>query len=137
MKIPKIGFLKLVFITGGLLFMFFTVHRLVSVPSYTEGLETSQFQTEKIRNGSLEIKVSCTGTLAAVGTVEVGTQVSGTIAKVLVDYNDRVTKGQIIAVLDLDPFNAAVDKAKSAVIKSKALFKQAMALSSNPLKRLS
>lgn len=75
----------------------------------------------------MENTVSCTGTLAAVGTVDVGNQVSGTVKQVLVDYNDQVKKGQILAELDLDLFHADVNTAKASVIRATALFKQAEA----------
>ncbi|MEJ2699089.1 MAG: hypothetical protein P8Z70_05440 [Desulfuromonadales bacterium] len=50
------------------------------------------FQLAQVHRGTLETLVSSTGTLAAVETVDVGTQVSGTIARLAVDYNDRVKK---------------------------------------------
>jgi HlyD family secretion protein len=71
--------------------------------------------------------VSCTGTLQAVGTVAVGTEVSGTIEKVLVDYNDRVKKGQILAQLDLELFQAEAAKARGEVLRARALLRQAEA----------
>ena len=129
MKVVKIGvnFLKLALMFGGILFIILTVHRFLVASSYQEIPDASQFRMEKIKRGSIENTISCTGTLSAVGTVEVGTQVSGTIKKVLVDYNDRVTKGQILAELDLDTLNAAVDAADASVIKANALYKQATA----------
>ena len=129
MKVVKIGvnFLKLALMFGGILFIILTVHRSLVASSYQEIPDASQFRMEKIKRGSIENTISCTGTLSAVGTVEVGTQVSGTIEKVLVDYNDRVTKGQILAELDLDTFNAAVDAADASVIKAGALYKKATA----------
>jgi HlyD family secretion protein len=73
------------------------------------------FQTVAVSRGGFERTVSSTGTLAAVETVTVGTEVSGTVEKVLVDYNDRVTKGQVLAFLKPDLFNAAVADAQGAV----------------------
>ncbi len=58
------------------------------------------FQVAEVHRGTLETLVSSTGTLAAVETVDVGTQVSGTISRLAVDFNDRVKKGQVLAVLD-------------------------------------
>ena len=129
MKAVKIGIklLKLLLMAGGVLFMILHAQRFwveTSQRDYPEGLP---FRVEEIKRGSMENTVSCTGTLSAVGTVEVGTQVSGTIKKVLVDYNDRVTKGQILAELALDLFKAAVDTAKASVISAQALYKQAAA----------
>jgi HlyD family secretion protein len=129
MKVVKIGikFLKPALMACGVLFIILTIHQSLVASSYQEIPDASQFRMEKIKRGSIENTISCTGTLSAVGTVEVGTQVSGTIEKVLVDYNDRVTKGQILAELDLDTFNAAVDAADASVIKAGALYKKATA----------
>jgi len=80
----------------------------------------SGFQTTPLTRGTLELTVSSTGTLAALETVEVGTEVSGTIEKVMVDYNSEVTKGQVLAILKQDLFTAAVDEAKADVIKAEA-----------------
>ena len=78
------------------------------------------FQTAVVSRGTLERTVSSTGTLAALETVEVGTEVSGTIEKVLVDYNSEVKKGQVMAILKQDLFTAAVDEAKAEVAKAQA-----------------
>jgi len=53
-----------------------------------------------VETGSNHATVSATGSLSAVRTVEVGTQVSGQIAAVYVDFNARVKKGQLIASID-------------------------------------
>ena len=81
----------------------------------THEVSSTTYQTATVRHGSLELTVSSTGTLAAVETVIVGTEVSGTVAKVLVDYNDQVTKGQVLAILKPDLFNAAVAESQGAV----------------------
>jgi len=129
MKAVKIGIklVKLLLMACGVLFIIHHAQRFSVEPSHRNQLEALRFQVEEIKRGSMENTVSCTGTLSAVGTVEVGTQVSGTIKKVLVDYNDRVVKGQILAELDLDLFKAAVDTAKASVISARALYKQAAA----------
>lgn len=81
----------------------------------TEESAGNNFQTVAVSRGSLELTVSSTGTLAAVETVVVGTEVSGTVEKVLIDYNDQVSKGQVLAVLKPDLFNAAVADAQGSV----------------------
>ena len=78
------------------------------------------FQSARVHQGTLETLISSTGTLAAVETVDVGTQVSGTIARLAVDYNDRVKKGQVLAELDPSLFRAAVGDAEATVLKAKA-----------------
>ena len=129
MKLLKIGmkFLKLALMTGGVLLICLYIQRALAEPSYQGAPKSSQFRIEEIKTGSIKNTISCSGTLSAVGTVEVGTQVSGTIKKVLVDYNDRVTKGQILAELNLDTLNASVAAADASVIKSRALYRQATA----------
>ncbi|MDX2495692.1 MAG: efflux RND transporter periplasmic adaptor subunit, partial [Desulfuromusa sp.] len=88
---------------------------------------TPLFKFAQVARGNLEIIVSSTGTLAAVETVEIGTQASGTIDQLMVDYNDQVKKGQVLAVLDQSSFNASVKNAKAGVLKAQAELKQAEA----------
>jgi HlyD family secretion protein len=83
------------------------------------------FQLAQVQRGTMESLVASTGTLAAVETVDVGTQVSGTIARLAVDYNDRVKKGQILAVLDQALFKATVGEAEATVAKARAQLSQA------------
>ena len=78
------------------------------------------YQTAAVRRGVLERTVSSSGTLAAVETVTVGTEVSGTIEKVLADFNDKVHKGDILAVLKQDLFAAAVAEAQASIDRAAA-----------------
>lgn len=55
-----------------------------------------EYTYTSIKNGNIETIVSSTGALEAINTVEVGTQISGTISKIYVDYNDKVKAGQFI-----------------------------------------
>ena len=80
----------------------------------------STYQFAEVTRGSVENVVSGTGTLSAVGTVEVSTQVSGTLARVLVDYNDTVRSGQLLAELDSDMFEASVRDAAASVDRTRA-----------------
>lgn len=79
----------------------------------------------QISRENLEVIVSSTGTLAAVETVEIGTQVSGTIDKLMVDYNDTVKKGDVLAVLDQSLFQVSIQNAKAGLLKAQAELKQA------------
>jgi len=85
------------------------------------------FKLNKITRTNFEQTISSTGTMEAVGTVDVGTQTSGTIAKVYVDYNSIVKKGQVLAELDDSLFIAEVNNAKASLIKAKAALKKAKA----------
>ena len=79
----------------------------------------------EVKRGDLENFVSSTGTLSAVGTVEVGTQVSGIIDQVFADFNDNVKKGQILAVLDTTLLAVTIRDAQAGVLRSNALYEQA------------
>ncbi len=85
----------------------------------------SQFQLGEVTRGDLENTVSSTGTIEAVTTVEVGTQVSGIISKILADFNDRVHKGQILAVLDTIPLRTQVLDAEARVEQDRSQLEQA------------
>ncbi len=95
------------------------------VVSRRNGDKAGQYELVAIERGDLENVITGTGTLSAVGTVEVGTQVSGTIDHVLVDFNDRVEKGQVLAVLDTTMLSAAVRDADAGVLRSRAQYEQA------------
>ncbi len=85
-----------------------------------------RYEFVEIEHGDIENVISSVGTLSAVGTVEVGTQVSGTIDKVLVDYNEHVREGQILAVLDATQLLASVRDAEANVLRAQAQYDQAV-----------
>lgn len=94
---------------------------------FTRGDDTSarSYRFVTLEEGPLESVVSSTGTLDAVTTVQVGTQVSGIINKINVDFNDDVRKGEIIAQLDTALLSSAVDEASAAIARSEAQMNQA------------
>ena len=79
-----------------------------------------EYYTAKIENGEIKQVVEATGTINAVITVQVGSQVSGTISRLYVDFNSRVKKGQIIAQIDPALFNGALSQAKADLENAKA-----------------
>lgn len=83
-----------------------------------------RYTLTKIDRGDLEAVVSSTGTLSAVTTVQVGTQVSGRIAKIFTDFNKSVKKGELLAMLDTSSLLMAVSEAESSYAKAKAQLKQ-------------
>jgi HlyD family secretion protein len=83
------------------------------------------FKFEVLKRGDIKNVVSSTGTLSAVGTVAVGSQISGTVEKVLVDYNAKVKKGQLLAVVDKTMLEASVRDTEASVAKSQAQLNQA------------
>jgi HlyD family secretion protein len=83
-----------------------------------------RYTMTQIDRGDLEALVSSTGTLSAVTTVQVGTQVSGRIAKIYTDFNQAVKKGELLAMLDTSSLQMAVSDAESSYDKAKAQLKQ-------------
>jgi HlyD family secretion protein len=79
-----------------------------------------QYKTLKIERGSIVSTVSATGTLNAVVTVQVGTQVSGTLSKLYVDFNSPVRKGQAIAQIDPALFLSAVQQSRGNALNAEA-----------------
>lgn len=90
-----------------------------------------KFKTEAITEGDIVSTVTATGTVNAVTTVQVGTQVSGTIKKIYVDYNSPVKQGQLIAEIDPTPFEAQVDQARANLAAAKANVEKAKATLDN------
>lgn len=86
-----------------------------------------KFGTEKVVKGDIVMTVTATGTVNAVTTVLVGTQVSGTIKTLYADFNSPVKKGQIIAQIDPAAFQAQVEQAKANLLAAKANHEKAEA----------
>jgi len=85
-----------------------------------------KFRTEKISKGDIVQSITATGTVNAVTTVLVGTQVSGTIKNILVDFNSVVKKGQLIAQIDPAIFDSQVEQARANVLSAKANVEKAV-----------
>src|SRR5262249_49522996 len=79
-----------------------------------------KYRTAAVERGPLTVAVSATGTVNAVITVQVGSQVSGQIKELLADFNTRVERGQVIARLDPELFQARVDQALADLESSRA-----------------
>jgi HlyD family secretion protein len=86
-------------------------HRAASGPGY---------RFVEVERGDVEATVNATGILAAVSTVQVGTQISGQIAEILVDFNDRVHRGQLIARIDPTLLRQTVRDAEAALDRGRA-----------------
>src|SRR4029450_7377582 len=79
-----------------------------------------EYMTARVDRGSIRQTVSATGTLQAVTTVQVGSQVSGTISALYADFNSNVKKGQVVAQLDPALFAAQVASARANVGQARA-----------------
>ncbi len=85
--------------------------------------QTYSFETAKVGKGTISNTITATGTLEAIKTVSVGTQVSGVIEKITVDFNSVVKKGQLLAQLDETPLLAQLEQSKSTVDQAEAQVK--------------
>jgi HlyD family secretion protein len=95
----------------------------VTVAAYYRANHASggpQLVTAAVSRGNVVETVEATGTLEAVTTVQVGTQVSGTIKELRADFNSRVKKGQVIAELDPSLFQTQVDQARATLVRLQA-----------------
>src|SRR5262245_13110639 len=87
---------------------------------FNRGAGAEDYLTTKIERGDIRNTVSATGTLQAVTTVQVGSQVSGTISELYADFNSEVRKGQVVAQLDPALFQAQVAQQRASVEQGKA-----------------
>ncbi len=83
------------------------------------------FVTEPVQRGTLTVTVSADGTLQPTRSVNVGSELSGTVARVLVDVNDRVKKGQVLVELDTAKLRDQIAKSRAALASAQAGVAQA------------
>ncbi|HEX6095733.1 MAG TPA: efflux RND transporter periplasmic adaptor subunit [Thermoanaerobaculia bacterium] len=86
--------------------------------------ETTAYRFTAVERGDVESTVSATGTLSAVTTVQIGTQVSGQVSELLVDFNDTVKKGQLLARIDPTLQEQAVADAQASLERARAQYLQ-------------
>jgi len=85
-----------------------------------KGSEQPKYFTAKVDRGNISQVVEATGTINAVTTVQVGSQVSGTISSLNADFNSRVKKGQVVAQIDPSLFQGSLLQAKADLANAKA-----------------
>ena len=88
--------------------------------AFRSNQKDQKYRTENITRGDIVSSITATGTVNAVTTVLVGTQVSGTIKNIHVDFNSPVKKGQLIAQIDPAIFDAQVAQARANLLSAKA-----------------
>jgi HlyD family secretion protein len=86
-----------------------------------------RYEQGKVERGDIQVAVSATGTLNGRSTVEVGAEVTGRVTEVLVDYNARIKKGQLLAVIDPERSQMAVDESLARVREAEANIRQSKA----------
>lgn len=96
----------------------------------------SVFVTQSVERGNLTIAVSATGSLEPTNEVEVGSEISGIVSSVLVDTNDRVTQGQVLAQIDTTRLETQAMQARASLDASDAQVLQREATLENAVRQL-
>ena len=91
----------------------------------------SAYRTATIERGDIRVAISATGTLSAISTVTVGSQISGQVTDVLVDYNSEVKKGEVLARIDPSTDEAQIEQGNAQIANAQASLKQAQATLAN------
>jgi HlyD family secretion protein len=89
--------------------------------------DLTQFKTEEVRRGNLTIIVTATGTLKPTNSVDVGSELSGTVKSVEVDYNSKVKVDQVLAKLDTTKLEVTLTQSRAALESAKAKVLQTQA----------
>ncbi len=87
--------------------------------------QAPKYETAKVDRGKVVAKVTATGTLSAHVTVQVGAQVSGRLQEILVDFNSEVKKGQVLAKIDPQLFQATLEQSKANDTAARAQLQKA------------
>jgi HlyD family secretion protein len=95
--------------------------------STTGTSKPARFQTQEAQRGDMTVIVTATGTLQATNSVDVGSELSGTVKTVEADYNDRVKAGQVLVRLDTSKLEAQLTQSKAALESARAKVLQAQA----------
>lgn len=96
-----------------------------------EQAQVSAYRTAQIDRGTVRVAIAATGSLRALSTVDIGSQASGQVAEVLVNFNDTVHRGQVLAQLDPAPQQARVTQARADLAGAQALEREAQATLGN------
>jgi len=102
----------------------------VGVSAISGGPKATQYESAEVTQGDLVVTVSATGTIQPVNQIQVGAEISGLIQEVLVDFNDQVTAGEVLARLNTDELEAAVVQANAALSSAQATLAEAQASAS-------
>jgi len=87
---------------------------------WSQGAKESPYISAEVQKGNVTQVVTATGSLSAVITVQVGSQVSGAIDKLFADFNSKVKKDQVVAQINQDKFKATVDQARANLLAAQA-----------------
>ncbi|KAF1696626.1 efflux RND transporter periplasmic adaptor subunit [Pseudoxanthomonas koreensis] len=95
------------------------------------GKDEGAFRTTAVERGSIRVAISSTGTLSAISTVTVGSQISGQVLEVLADFNDEVRQGQVLARIDPKTYETQIEQGNAQVASARASLNQAVATQRN------
>ena len=87
----------------------------------------SAWRTVKVERGDIRVAISATGTLSAISTVTVGSQISGQVTEVLVDFNSAVKKDEVLARIDPRTYEAQIEQGAAQIASARASLTQAQA----------
>lgn len=132
-SIARIPRLKLWTILGGVALVIILSLIVWRTTATSEG---PQYRTEQVERGNLSVIVNATGTLQPTNQVDVSSELSGIVKKVLVDYNDRVKAGQVLAQLDTTKLEAQLTQSKAALESARAKVLQTQATVTETLSKL-
>ncbi|MCR6663081.1 MAG: efflux RND transporter periplasmic adaptor subunit [Luteimonas sp.] len=88
---------------------------------------TGAFRTSEVERGDIRVAISATGTLSAISTVVVGSQISGQVTDVLVDFNSEVKRGDVLARIDPSTYEAQIEQGNAQIASARASLAQAQA----------
>lgn len=108
---PWLLWIVLALLVLGFGLLWWSSYRTASAPHY---------QTVAAKTGSLTVTVSATGVVNPVDQIQVGSEISGTVKSVNVDFNDHVTRGQVLAVIDADQLQAQAERAQATLNAAEA-----------------
>ncbi len=89
--------------------------------------DSVKYITKEVKKDTITQYVEASGTIKPINTIQVGTQVSGTVARIYADYNSQVKKGDLLAELDPSLFQANVDQSRAKLNNAKAAYAKAKA----------
>ena len=106
---------------AALIIIIIVIAAIFIVPGFFErGSEGISYRTEKVDRSNVTSYIEASGTINPLTTIEVGTQVSGTINKIHVDYNSEVKKGEALAEIDPTPLKTTLKSSEANAAKAKA-----------------
>ncbi len=101
---------------------------------FNKGKNKVQYETTKIAKNTIVQVVEASGTINPVTTVNIGSQVSGLIKEIYVDFNSQVKKGQLLAQIDTSLFEAQLQQATANIANAKANYQKILAIMENDKK---